>query len=318
MTRYGYNFRATGGYVTDGAGESNELGVAYSGGRGYGWVGAIGGTRDRSTSYGARLAGINFTNNTSVYWRLDLPEGPGLYRVWAGFFDVGAANYAHWDLQDGTTTFASTTGLIGTTNGKDATNAAITASAWNTANGGAYVDRTFTSDHLRIKCASTNTNVVAHISVEKLSSGTNVNLGTASESSSALSLSIVNPRSYALGTASESNTAPSISVANPRSYVLGFANETDSALALSIGVGQAIALGTASETSSAPALAVGNPRAYALGVAVESCIATELVIANPRSYALGIAAESDLAVGLSVSVPGSGSMISQYYFHLIG
>ncbi len=78
MTDIGINFRATAGYVTDGAGETHCLNDAYPKTRGgvtFGWSGTVS-PRDRSTGVDVRLAGTNFSDESPVRtFRLDITAG---------------------------------------------------------------------------------------------------------------------------------------------------------------------------------------------------------------------------------------------------
>jgi hypothetical protein len=164
-------------------------------------------------------------------------------------------------------------------------------------------------------------------------------LGRATEADVANALSVLNPRSYAIGTANEVSTANGLTVSNPRSYALGKATSTETANGLTVGNDQSILLGKATETNTAIAITVVNPRTVALGKAIETNIANGLIIGNgitvslgratevsigramtiinPRAYTLGKATETNYPRGLTVDT-GGGSLISQYYFHLLG
>lgn len=175
MTRVGYNFRATIGYVTDGSGETFVDESAYSSERGFGWFGTAT-ARNRNTGWDRRLAACHFNNATSTYWRLDLPNGPGSYRIWAGFFDLKFANGANWLLRDGTTTFKTISGSVigsvhGDISGFDADGASMSPDAWASADGGQSIDHTFVNDHLRVQVNTTSNNVISHIAVEFLGGG---------------------------------------------------------------------------------------------------------------------------------------------------
>ena len=172
--RVGFNFRQTLGYVTDGAGDTfvsnSEI---YSATPGYGWNASPSGSRNRSTANGPRLAGIVYTGGNQNF-RYDLPNGPGLYRIKAGFFDPGgSANPTDWDFRDGVTKFAEVRGIVSDggagVDGKDATGTNLSYADWNSLDGGNALDRTFVASYFTLLCADLGgNNVVAHLSFEPL------------------------------------------------------------------------------------------------------------------------------------------------------
>lgn len=89
MATYGFNFRATSGYVTDPANTTYSIGDTYPQTRNgitFGWTGspAAPTTRNRSTTVNAKVAGINFAAAASpLTFRIDLPA--------AGSYDIGCA-----------------------------------------------------------------------------------------------------------------------------------------------------------------------------------------------------------------------------------
>lgn len=91
----GINFRATAGYVTDGAGETYSLGEAYPttrGGQTFGFSSnKTADARDRSNSIDRRLAGTvgqaNASGTADFTW--DLPNGPGNYDFRIALGDAG-------------------------------------------------------------------------------------------------------------------------------------------------------------------------------------------------------------------------------------
>ena len=95
MADIGYNFRATSGYVGDGAGETYVLDTdtypTTRGGTTFGWIDSPGGGRDRDLGNDRRLAGINFGNN--VRFQIDLPS-TGTYAVHLAMGDAGGQQFA--------------------------------------------------------------------------------------------------------------------------------------------------------------------------------------------------------------------------------
>lgn len=87
MANYGFNFRASSGYVTDPAGTTYILVQAYPQTRNgitFGWTSSTGAlnSRDRSTGVNARVAGIMFPDSVGTF-RVDLPA--------AGTYNIGCA-----------------------------------------------------------------------------------------------------------------------------------------------------------------------------------------------------------------------------------
>lgn len=178
----GINFRATAGFVTDGANEYGEITTVNSyptttsQGNNVGWETTTGGvsTRDRNNAVGARFAGIHFTGDTNVYrYRIDLPStGSYLFRCAAG--DNGSSgNEAKLELFDGTTSkgvLASGT-LSATDKYKDAVNVEYDHTTWPASNTG--VTNTFATTILRVDIGSAGSGLaylVAHIYVESAGS----------------------------------------------------------------------------------------------------------------------------------------------------
>ena len=88
----GINFRATAGYVTDGANEYGEIATTANypttstQGNNVGWETAPSGTRDRNNALDVRLAGIHFGDNATLRdYRIDLSgTGSWISRIAAG------------------------------------------------------------------------------------------------------------------------------------------------------------------------------------------------------------------------------------------
>lgn len=169
----GINFRATSGYVTDGAGETYSLGEAYPttrGGYTFGWdVGITAMSRDRNAAVDRRLAGVISVAPNQRTFRLDLPS-TGTYQVCIGMGDYSySTSEYYFQLLDNTTAFATRDDATG-----------LTANQFSDSNGNEYnaatwpgshtcVERTFTSTILNVKV---NKGVAAgscitHISVSK-------------------------------------------------------------------------------------------------------------------------------------------------------
>lgn len=180
----GINFRDTLGYVTDGANESmataNNFGPAYpvttTQGNTVGWEGALGNTRDRTTSNDRRLAGIHFTAAIQTDFRFDLPAA-GSYNIRLAAGDAGGVNSTDWTLIDGTTSLGQLcSGNNGAANSfRDATNAVYTAAAWPGSN--TAVAKTFATTICRFRSsAAAGNDAIAHAYVEAASGSPDVTL----------------------------------------------------------------------------------------------------------------------------------------------
>lgn len=112
-TTFGFNFRATSGYVTDGPDEVYVAGDVYPTTRStsngnsatFGWLTAPDGSRDRDSGIDRRLAGINFANNV-VDFQIDLPSS-GEHEIVVAAGDTGGNNDGDYVLLDNATTIAS-------------------------------------------------------------------------------------------------------------------------------------------------------------------------------------------------------------------
>ena len=101
----GVNFVDTSGYVTDPSGFVAQTDFTlYTPSRGYGYIVApSGGKIDRSNSIDPQIAGIHYGTNDFSF-RIDLPNGPGRYRVRAAHCDAIVDNptgFRYWDGQEG-------------------------------------------------------------------------------------------------------------------------------------------------------------------------------------------------------------------------
>lgn len=156
----GINFRATAGYVTDGAGDTYEIGTTANyprttpQGNVVGWEDAITGTRDR-TVQDPRLSGIHyFTSTTGVTarFRFDLPAA-GSYDIRLAAGDPAGGTYAKIELFDTTTSLGVLVNQMGTAiaanSFADAANTIYTYANWLTSN--TAVSKTFASTICRFK-----------------------------------------------------------------------------------------------------------------------------------------------------------------------
>ena len=154
-----FDFRATSGFVTDPSYATYVLSsTAYPTTRTVNGMSATFGietgtcsSRDRDNTIDPRLAGMCFTAGSSTYtFRVDLPA-TGLYTINAAFGDANNGQVVCAALQDGSTTFASTTNLS-VINFADAA-----FNLWSTPNwpsNNVAVTHTFTSTIFRVTMGS--------------------------------------------------------------------------------------------------------------------------------------------------------------------
>ncbi len=172
----GFNFRATSGYVTDGAGQTYSIGAAYPETRNsvtFGWSADIssGGTnqcRDRNNGIDARLAGMCFdSQNQVVYFRVDLPS-TGQYTIHLALGDNVNPQTHRVTIRDTTTTLATISGSSSSNFYLDATGASYDNVGWPTMETG--VTFTFSTTQLRIYIGDgTNNTTLAHLRVVQAS-----------------------------------------------------------------------------------------------------------------------------------------------------
>lgn len=170
------NFRATSGFVTDGANETYSLGEAYPTTRSsktFGWSSSIVGQgRDRNSGIDRRLAGINYlANNVTTEFRLDLPA-TGIADIHIACGDASSVNHAKWEIYDDSTLIATIDKMPNFASNEqylDASNVVrLSAAAWTSSE--VAISHTFSSQILRIRPPSggsggANVNVIAHVRV---------------------------------------------------------------------------------------------------------------------------------------------------------
>ena len=182
----GFNFRATLGFVTDGANELfvNEAFGAYPQSKtidgdtfdcGWETAPAGGNSRDRNAGVDARLAGIVFTNTAAgvdPIFRIDLPSA-GDYAIRLAMGDATGTNNQKCEIRD------TTTALI--TLGESATSAeqfydaslALRSSAANWVSFQVEVTKTFTTTIFRLvlQRPAANAATLAHFAIKQISGG---------------------------------------------------------------------------------------------------------------------------------------------------
>ena len=191
----------------------------------------------------------------------------------------------------------------------------------------------YTGSHVRLFFANDDdaspigNSTFSNIKIYEAATDQTIGIGSPSESDSASSLVVVNPRSYQLGSAAEVDAAQSASfglsvglgtasevdaahpltasVAFPKYVSLGSAAEVDSASSLTVQQGKTVSVGTASESDSGESLSLVNPRTHVLAAATEADSAESLAVVNPREYGTGTATEVDSASSAIVLNPKS-------------
>jgi hypothetical protein len=151
----------------------------------------------------------------------------------------------------------------------------------------------------------TDTAIVLTVELSKI-----VSLASAAETDLAVAITVVNPRSYQLTSAAETDLAVAITVVNPRSYQLASVAETDSAVAITVVNPRSYQLTSVSETDAVAPLTVEQSKIVSLASAAETDSAIAIAVANPRSYQLASAAETDSAIAISLVNPRSYQLAS--------
>lgn len=172
-----FNFRATSGYCTDGVDATYVVGDSYPTTRNsvtFGWESGPTGTRDRWNSgvgWDARLAGINFSNNTDVIvFRVDIPA-TGDLKIRLAHGDHDSDQYNDVELGDN----ASYTTLLNNVTSHsnkylDPDGTELTPADWALSN--TQITKTMTSTIFRIRLgnltASTPSSVITCLELEQV------------------------------------------------------------------------------------------------------------------------------------------------------
>lgn len=182
MTTYAVNFRATSGYVTDGAGEDYNLGEVYPVNRqgfNQGWVGSAYGdtARNRSNTNDRRLAGMNQVPNAASQYTFRIQvASAGQYSLRMALGDASnAQSYQYIQVldSDNSTVLATIDDTNGTTASNsfdDATGTQLTAANWVTSNTAVTITLSGTSCYFRVGSpgVQTENTCVAHLSLTSL------------------------------------------------------------------------------------------------------------------------------------------------------
>lgn len=163
MTVYSFNFRSTAGSWGETSPAVAILGDLYTGaalanGVVAGWSIAPGSKADYASASNAKLSGRNLTNNAGVHFRIDLPNGPGTYRIWIAAGALSTTTTTAFALFMGaqTTAYATVAATsVASGNVMDASGAVITTATY-IASGGTYIEFTTTENYIRVERNGTN------------------------------------------------------------------------------------------------------------------------------------------------------------------
>lgn len=179
----GFNFRATSGYVTDGANQTYVLGDSYPTTRNsvtFGWTTSLSDPlRDRDNMVDPRLAGVNqIPNSSQKGFRIDLPAAGG-YTIYLAIGDAAidqpVAQYV--EVYDDTVLLFTINDTDGTLGGNfdDAGGTNRTSAAWPTDNVGIGVSFATTQMYVLVgKGSGLGNSTISHIRVVQNSTGSAV------------------------------------------------------------------------------------------------------------------------------------------------
>lgn len=173
MTKHSLNFRSTAGSWAETGSDGAILGDAYPvvrGGLTCGWSIAVTKT-DYVYASNARLSGRN-NINTGAYFRVDLPLGPGTYRIWLAVGAINTTAPTAFIIRDGAGSVIASTastsvggGVLASANVMDASGAVIPYATY-ISTGGTYVEFTATSSYIQIARTAGVTLYLANIQLE--------------------------------------------------------------------------------------------------------------------------------------------------------
>ena len=165
----GFNFRATSGYVKDGA---NETYVIYGdnypttrNGVTFGWTHPYVQTRDRNSGLDRRLAGTHYWTDETwpIDFRIDLPA-TGSFEIRLAFGDASSDWPSTVQIKDTDTVLFTVSGSTVAAHFLDATGVDRTAAAWPGSN--ASVTQSFASQIFKAQ-ANQNNGAFAHIFIKQ-------------------------------------------------------------------------------------------------------------------------------------------------------
>lgn len=156
MTVYSFNFRSTAGAWGETSPAVAILGDIYSGtplanGVAGGWTIAPSATANWASASDARISGRNLLNTANHGFRIDLPNGPGTYRIWLAAGALSTSTSTAFQIVAGSSTVlaAVATTSVATSQVLDASGAVISAATY-LSTGGTYVEFTTTETYIRV------------------------------------------------------------------------------------------------------------------------------------------------------------------------
>ena len=138
--------------------------------------------------------------------------------------------------------------------------------------------------------------------VGQVAAGQTVVLGVATETDTALSVTVVNPKFVVPTIATETDTALPVTALNAKFIALTPALETDTALSITVVNPKFITPAAATETDTALPVTVVSPKFIVLAVATETDTALPIIVVSPKFVILTPALETDTALGLGVGI----------------
>jgi hypothetical protein len=162
VTKYKLNFRSTIGSWGEVAPSGAVLGDRYPSivaGLTCGWGGTSANTANYNGATNAELSGRNSVNGSGAHFRVDLPLGPGTYRLWLALSALSSTTNSAFIVRDGDgpviTTVPSTnvpgSGIAASASVLDASGAVVSYSQYISTDGGTYIEFTTANDYIRIE-----------------------------------------------------------------------------------------------------------------------------------------------------------------------
>jgi hypothetical protein len=170
MTRYSYHFRSTAANYTEVNPSVSVAGVVSPSlttvnGLRFGWLSSAPSTNGNYSSGNARISGRQGGTTDGVAFTVELPDGPGKYRMWLALGVLSSSSTPGYRLYDasgnlikntaGTNLDITSAAAVPTGSVMDASGATVTVANWLSSDGGTYVEFTTSSTTITIKKAAT-------------------------------------------------------------------------------------------------------------------------------------------------------------------
>lgn len=163
MTKYSLNFRATAGAWGETPPSGGVIGTATLypqsiAGLTVGWATAAPTISDYTGATNAKLSGRHSSNSDANFFRIDLPLGPGTYRVWMAIGTLSGSTTTAFSLRDASGNVISAVGstvVAGNANPAlanvmDATGAIVPYNTYISTDGGTFVQFTTLDNNIRL------------------------------------------------------------------------------------------------------------------------------------------------------------------------